>query len=99
MAPGPSPLYFHSIGGFPQRMPAGIERAPIGLGTLLPVGLSRSGAPGGGTQMATASEEHTTDRALSDVEFEDLLQKTWEMVQNQKRLHPQDQSAESPSWT
>jgi hypothetical protein len=49
--------------------------------------------------MATASEPHTTDRALSDVEFEDLLQKTWEMVQNQKRLHPQDQSAESPSWT
>src|ERR1700676_4093699 len=43
---GAFPLYFHSIGGFPQRMPAGIERAPIGLGTLLPVGLSRSGGAG-----------------------------------------------------
>jgi hypothetical protein len=49
--------------------------------------------------MATASEPHTTDRALSDVEFEELLQRTWEMVQNQKRNHPLDQSAESPSWT
>jgi hypothetical protein len=49
--------------------------------------------------MATASETHTTDRALSDVEFEELLQKTWEMVQGQKRLHPLDQAAESPSWT
>jgi hypothetical protein len=49
--------------------------------------------------MATASETHTTDRTLSDMEFEELLQRTWEMVQNQKGLHPLDQSAESPSWT
>ena len=49
--------------------------------------------------MATASEPHTTDRALSDIEFEELLQSTWEMVQNQKRIHPLDQSAESASWT
>jgi hypothetical protein len=49
--------------------------------------------------MATASDIRTTDRALSDVEFEELLQKTWELMQNQKRLHPLDQSAESPSWT
>jgi hypothetical protein len=54
---------------------------------------------GGGTEMATASEPQTTDRALSDVEFEELLQRTWEMVQNQKRIHPLDQAAESPSWT
>jgi hypothetical protein len=49
--------------------------------------------------MATASETHTTDRALSDVEFEQLLQKTWEMVQAQKRMQPLDPSAESTSWT
>ena len=49
--------------------------------------------------MATASDIRTTDRALSDVEFEELLQKTWELMQSQKRLHPLDQSAESPSWT
>jgi hypothetical protein len=49
--------------------------------------------------MATVSESHTTDRALSDVEFEELLQKTYEMVQSQKPLHPLDQSTESPSWT
>jgi hypothetical protein len=49
--------------------------------------------------MGTASEIHSTDRALSDIEFEELLQKTWEMVQSQKRIHPMDQAAESPSWT
>jgi hypothetical protein len=49
--------------------------------------------------MATASEPHTTDKALSDIEFEELLQRTWEMVQNQKPIHPLDQAAESPSWT
>ena len=54
---------------------------------------------GGGTEMATTSDMHTTDRALTDVEFEELLQKTWEMVQNQKPIHPMDQAAESPSWT
>jgi hypothetical protein len=50
--------------------------------------------------MATASEARTTDRTLSEVEFEELLQKTWDMVQDQKRIHPLDQAgAESPSWT
>jgi hypothetical protein len=49
--------------------------------------------------MATASDTRTTDRALSDVEFEQLLQKTWEMVQAQKHIHPLDQSSESTSWT
>ena len=46
--------------------------------------------------MATVSESRTTDRAISDVEFEALLQKTYEMVQAQKPLEP---SAESTSWT
>ena len=50
--------------------------------------------------MATVSESsRTTDRALSDLEFEQLLQKTYEMVQNQKPLHPLEPSAESTSWT
>jgi hypothetical protein len=50
--------------------------------------------------MATASETRTTDRTLSEVEFEELLQRTWETVQSQKRIHPLDQAAaESPSWT
>jgi hypothetical protein len=49
--------------------------------------------------MATASDTHTSDRALSDVEFEELLQKTWEMVQGQKCVHPLDQATESTSWT
>jgi hypothetical protein len=49
--------------------------------------------------MATASDTHTTDRTLSDVEFEELLLKTWEVVQAQKHIHPLDQSPESPSWT
>jgi hypothetical protein len=56
--------------------------------------------------MATASEAHPTDRALSDREFEELLQKTWELVQSQKSVqksikivHPFDSAPESPSWT
>ena len=51
--------------------------------------------------MATASDTHTTDRALSDHEFEELLQKTWELVQSQaaKVVHPFEPSSESPSWT
>ena len=56
--------------------------------------------------MATASEAHPTDRALSDREFEDLLQKTWELVQSRKSVqksvkivHPFDSAPESPSWT
>jgi hypothetical protein len=46
--------------------------------------------------MATVSESHISDRAITDAEFEQLLQKTYEMVQNQKPLEP---SAESTSWT
>jgi hypothetical protein len=46
--------------------------------------------------MATVSESHISDREISDVEFELLLQKTYEMVQAQKPLEP---SAESTSWT
>jgi hypothetical protein len=49
--------------------------------------------------MATASETHPTERTLSDREFEDLLQRTWELVQNQKATHPLDPATESPSWT
>lgn len=46
--------------------------------------------------MATVSESRTSERAITDVEFEELLQKTYEMVQAQKPLEP---SAESTSWT
>jgi hypothetical protein len=56
--------------------------------------------------MATASEAHPTDRALSDREFEELLQKTWELIQSQKPVqkrvkivHSFDSAPESPSWT
>jgi hypothetical protein len=46
--------------------------------------------------METVSDSRTSERAISDVEFEQLLQKTYEMVQAQKPLEP---SAESTSWT
>jgi hypothetical protein len=49
--------------------------------------------------MATVSESHISDRAITDAEFEQLLPKTYEMVQNQKSLHPLEPSAESTSWT
>jgi hypothetical protein len=49
--------------------------------------------------MATVSESHISDRAITDAEFELLLQKTYELVQNQKPLHPLEPSAESTSWT
>jgi hypothetical protein len=49
--------------------------------------------------MATVSETQQTERTLSDREFEDLLQRTWELVRNQKETHPLDPSTESPSWT
>jgi hypothetical protein len=51
--------------------------------------------------MATASDTHPTDKALSDREFEELLQRTWELVQSQgyKAVHPFEPSSESPSWT
>jgi hypothetical protein len=52
--------------------------------------------------MATTGQSHSTDRHLSDREFEELLQRTWELVQSQK---PQkvsrtyEATTESPSWT
>src|ERR1700720_3168882 len=92
-------LYFHAIGRFPQRKPSGIQRASPLTGTLLRSCPIRDKEPRGGTEMATASEPHTTDQAISDIEFEELLQRTWEMVQNQKCTHPLDQSAESTSWS
>jgi hypothetical protein len=49
--------------------------------------------------MASVSESHISDRAITDVEFEELLQKTYELVQSQKALHPLEPSAESTSWT
>ena len=49
--------------------------------------------------MSTASETQPTERTLSDREFEDLLQRTWELVRNQKETHPLDPATESPSWT
>ncbi len=49
--------------------------------------------------MSTVSESRTSDRAISDVEFEELLQKTYEMVQSQNSVHPLEPSAESTSWT
>jgi hypothetical protein len=49
--------------------------------------------------MATASEPRTSERTLSDREFEELLQRTWEFVQKRKEILPLDPAAESPSWT
>jgi hypothetical protein len=51
--------------------------------------------------MATASETVSTIQALSDREFEELLQKTWELVQSKKNkvLHPFESGTESTSWT
>jgi hypothetical protein len=49
--------------------------------------------------MATASETHSSERTLSDREFEDLLQRTWELLRNQKEAHPIDPATEAPSWT
>jgi hypothetical protein len=49
--------------------------------------------------MATASETRSSERALTDREFEDLLQRTWELVHNEKEGHPLDPAAESTSWT
>jgi hypothetical protein len=46
--------------------------------------------------METVSESRTTERTITDVEFEQLLAKTYELVQAQKPLSP---SAESTSWT
>jgi len=55
----------------------------------------------GDRNMATVSQPHLAQRQLSDNEFEELLQRTWELIQAQKQqvlAHPFE-SAESPSWT
>jgi hypothetical protein len=52
--------------------------------------------------MASASETHPTDRHLSEIEFEELLQRTWELVHNKAQqpiVHPYETATESPSWT
>jgi hypothetical protein len=52
--------------------------------------------------MATASQAQPTDRQLSDSEFEELLEKTWEFVHAQAQhpaAHPYESASESPSWT
>jgi hypothetical protein len=53
--------------------------------------------------MATASQAHPIDRQLSDSEFEELLQRTWEFVhgqvQQQSVVRPYESASESPSWT
>jgi len=51
--------------------------------------------------MATVSQPHSAQRQLSDREFEQLLERTWELMQAQKQqviAHPFE-SPESPSWT
>jgi hypothetical protein len=84
---------FHNV----RRLESGVLLSSMAL--CFPYELSTSEAPGWRDRMAAASDTHTTDRTLSDIEFEELLKKTWEMVQGQKRIHPLDQAAESPSWT
>jgi hypothetical protein len=52
--------------------------------------------------MASASQTQTTDRPLSETEFEELLQRTWEFVHDkaqQSIAHPYESATESPSWT
>lgn len=50
--------------------------------------------------MSTASEIPSSERTLSDEEFESMLLKAWEIIRNQKQTHPLDPaSPESPSWT
>ena len=40
--------------------------------------------------MATSSETRTSDQALSDLEFEELLRKASEIIGNQKAVQPLD---------
>ena len=49
--------------------------------------------------MSAASEAFTSERTLSDREFEELLQRTWEIIASQKEARPLDSATESPSWT
>jgi hypothetical protein len=51
--------------------------------------------------MATISEAHPSERRISDREFEELLQRTWELVQAQRQqpVAQPFESTESPSWT
>jgi hypothetical protein len=47
--------------------------------------------------MASASEAHPEARRLTDREFEELLQKTWDVMQKQKLVVYEP--VESLSWT
>jgi len=47
--------------------------------------------------MASASEAHAEERQLTDREFEELLQRTWDIMQKQKVVVYEP--AESLSWT
>jgi hypothetical protein len=61
-----------------------------------------SKGPSEGPKMATATKANPTDRRLSENEFEELLQRTWELVQGQRQppiVHPFESPSESPSWT
>jgi hypothetical protein len=49
--------------------------------------------------MSTASEDYSPEQALADREFEELLQRTWELVQKQKTTDLNDSAAETSSWT
>jgi hypothetical protein len=51
--------------------------------------------------MATVRQAHPADRQLSDSEFEELLQRSWELMQAQRQqpIVPPLESTESPSWT
>ena len=48
--------------------------------------------------MATASQSQPAE-GLTDREFEDLLQKAWELIQVQKQQGVVFEPAESLSWT
>ncbi len=50
--------------------------------------------------MASVSQTQSSDRTLSDQEFEDLLLRTWELIHARKQDHPVNpSSADTPSWT
>jgi hypothetical protein len=49
--------------------------------------------------MEFASETEPFDHVLSDREFEELLRKTWELIQGQRVVHPFERATETPSWT
>jgi hypothetical protein len=49
--------------------------------------------------MATASQSQPAEGRLTDREFEDLLQKAWELIQVQKQQVVVFEPTESLSWT